>query len=154
MEPTGRAARQRTRAHRALLVAWLWLGTIVGLPAVHEARHDESTPHTHSVDGSIVRVTLADDRRHDSDDSDATSARHSRPRARDGAAGPILQGVSAPHLGAGLAHHAMAIRAAAPPITSALPVDRRPTYSVAARPLAPNLRERCAPTARGPPLHA
>ncbi|HEY0985956.1 MAG TPA: hypothetical protein VGD80_02850, partial [Kofleriaceae bacterium] len=55
---------------------------------------------------------------------------------------------------AGLAHHAAALAPVSPPITTPLPVDRRPSWVIVARSVELISLDPLAATARGPPIVA
>ena len=133
----------------------LWLAGVELLPALHQAGHADAAPHTHANDGMVITVSFGDaPHRHD----DGSVHRHDDARVRYGAVKPKQDERSRlrdqlDHAG-GLAHHAVALRATPPPITSPVPVDRLVTFvePAAVRVLASATVPEAA--ARGPPVIA
>lgn len=143
--------RTQRRARLAVLACVIWLLGVEVLPALHEATHASAAPHRHIADGLVVTVSFdepahrhADGTIHTHTAQDAPPARKPardrRSRVRD----------DVPHAG-GLAHHATALIAAAPPLTSPLPVDRRPTLDAQITAPRPVSLDPLGPCARGPP---
>lgn len=128
----------------------LWLMGVEALPSLHEGLHGRLAPHRHEH-GSIVTASFEDSTHRHPDGSihfvaprpakSRKAADDGRPRVRD----------LASHA-AGLAHHAEAIAPAAPPVTTPLPVDRRPITLAAERSVQPVSLDPLAPSARGPPI--
>jgi hypothetical protein len=152
-------ARARSRARLALAGCALWLIGVEAMPAVHEAMHDRLAPHHHAA-GSIVTVSFEDTTHFHPDGTIHYAAPTEQPAPKPGDrthhdGGPQDRRVSddANHA-AGLAHHAAALAPAPPPITSPLPVDRRPSWVVVTQSLELVARDPLAATARGPPTVA
>lgn len=109
----------------AIVACLLWLGGVELLPALHQASHADAAPHTHTADGMVITVSFGEaPHRHD----DGSVHRHEDARIRYGRVKPRHDQRSRlrdqlDHA-AGLAHHALALRAAAPPVTEPVPVDR------------------------------
>jgi hypothetical protein len=144
-----RARRRTRRAHLALAAVALWLVGVEALPAVHEALHARLAPH-HHAGGSIVTASFEDSTHRHPDGSIHFVAPRARAKPR-----PDRPGVSdAAGHAAGLAHHAAAIAPAAPPVTTPLPIDRRPVTLAVASEVAWIALDPLAPSARGPPLVA
>jgi hypothetical protein len=152
-------ARARSRARLALAGCALWLIGVEAMPALHEAMHDRLAPHHHAA-GAMVMVSFEDTTHLHPD-----GTIHYVAPAEQPAAAPPVDGThrdrgqdhrvsdDANHA-AGLAHHAAALAPVPPPITSPLPVDRRPSWVVVTQSLELVARDPLAATARGPPAVA
>jgi hypothetical protein len=173
------SARTRaTRARLALVACVLWLGGVEVLPALHQARHDQLAPHRHDA-GSLVQISFEDTTHRHPDGSihwvdprvprgsargsfrkQAPSVRHAdappagdaqvhrdAPAQRDGS----LRGIDVSGHAEGLAHHAAALAPAPPPVTTPLPIDRRPRLVAVARVDQLVASDPIAASARGPP---
>jgi len=139
----------------AIVTCLLWLAGVELLPALHQAGHADAAPHTHAADGMVITVSFGEPaHRHD----DGVVHRHDDAKVRYGAVKPGRDGTSRlrdqlDHA-AGLAHHALALRAEPPPITEPVPVDRLVTFvePAAVHVLASATVPEAA--ARGPPAFA
>lgn len=138
------------RRRLALVACVLWLLGVEVLPAVHQGMHASLEPHRHDAGGMIVTVTFdepahrhADGSVHAHHGTAPVTNRDTRNRLRDPSS----------HA-AGLAHHAEALIAVAPPLSAPIPIDRRPT-SVVPLPIR-ILSSATVPeaAARGPPVRA
>lgn len=148
--------RARSRARLALAGCALWLVGVEVMPAVHEAMHDHLAPHHHAAE-SIVTVSFEDTTHRHPDGTIHYVAHGDRPAAqpaRDRATHDRRVRGDDPGHAAGLAHHAAALAPVPPPITTPLPVDRRPSWVVVAQSLELVTRDPLAATARGPPTAA
>jgi hypothetical protein len=155
-------AGARSRARLALAACALWLVGVEAMPALHEAMHDRLAPHHHAA-GSIVTVSFEDTTHFHPDGTIHYVARAEQPAAtppvdrldRHHDRAPQDRRVSddADHA-AGLAHHAAALAPPTAPITSPLPVDRRPSWIVVTQSRELVARDPLAATARGPPAVA
>ena len=175
---TTRMARVRARSARArlaLAACGLWLAGVEVLPALHEAAHDRLAPH-HHAHGAIITVSFEDSTHRHPDGSIHTvvprAAREPAPygpvhatsgpghagEPRRTSSGDRTDGAahatSGPEHAGGLAHHAVGLLPPAPPITSPLPIDRRPITLATERSVELVTRDPLAPNARGPPLVA
>jgi hypothetical protein len=151
------ARAQRRRARLAVVACLLWLAGVEVLPAIHEATHGTAAPHVHAPNGMIVTVSFGEPTHVHADGTIHTAADEPlhppSPTKRRGPDGRSRVRSDASHA-AGLAHHAEALIAAAPPITKPLPVDLRPTLVAIAATAEPIQLDPLAPHARGPPLVA
>lgn len=170
-----RVRAQAARARLAVVACVLWLGAVVGTPALHEATHDEAAPHRHDS-GSIVTVVFEDATHRHPDGSihfaSATGSaagapagdaahRHGhghrdqqRHQHRDQAPGDqpqLTDAADAGHAADGLAHHAAALASPPPPAIRPLPIERRPCSVIVDRTIELVPRDPLAASARGPP---
>lgn len=149
-----RRHRQRRRARLAVLACLLWVAGVELLPAIHEAMHDALAPHVHDAGGMMVIVSFgepthrhADGTVHSADLAlPAPVVPHHDGRRRLGDRAPAHE--------AGLAHHAVALIASAPPPTRPLPIDLQVTQVVPASPCLLVSATIPEAAARGPPANA
>jgi hypothetical protein len=122
---------------RARLLILLWLLGIEVMPGLHQEFHHAGDHHH---DGDQI---VADDDHHEADDHQ--DADRPVPQTE-------LDHPEHAHAGGGLAHRATALRAASPPITKPLRIDRVATDLVAslAQPLISTFA--LVSCARGPPV--
>jgi hypothetical protein len=117
----------------ALLGAILWLGGVEVGPNLHLALHDQLAAHVHEGDSTVFA--------HEGHVHRAPK----RPRSDRDLALRLEHGAHS------LAHHSVALHAAAPPMLQALPVNVTPTIVVDIAIAAPDSRSLAHPVARGPP---
>jgi hypothetical protein len=152
-----RARARAARARLALVACSLWVLGVEGLPALHQATHDELAAHRHEH-GSIVTVSF-DDTTHRHPDGTIHAAHGAdppstpRPAHRQSADGEPTASSGTDHAD-GLAHHAAALASPPPPITRPLPIDRRPSALVVVHTIELVPCDPLAATARGPPTIA
>ena len=141
------------RRYLAIVACLLWLAGVELLPALHQGFHAGSAPHTHAANGLVLTVSYGGSvHRH----ADGVEHSHGEPIAKYGPVVPRHDGKSrleadSDHA-AGLAHHALALIAAPPPITQPVPVDRSIVFvePASVRALASATVPEAA--ARGPPV--
>lgn len=144
-----RAQRQRRRARLAIVTCLLWLFGVEVLPAIHEGTHASAAPHRHDNGGMTVYVSFDEPTHRHADGSVHVHAAPDPKRPRT--AGVTRISGDLPHGADGVAHHAAALRAAAPPVTEPLPVDLRPTLVAITAAAAHVSLDPLTPNARGPP---
>lgn len=136
----------------AVAACVLWLTSVEGMPAFHEAMHGRLAPHRHDL-GSIVTVSFEDTTHRHPDGSIHYVSPKPRPARRALPDGRSHVTGGAAHAD-GLAHHAAALAPPPPPITKPFPIDRRPSAMVAQHSVKLVARDPLAATARGPPIPA
>jgi hypothetical protein len=139
------------RRRLAIVACLLWLLGVEVLPAVHQGTHASAAPHRHEAGGMVVTVSFdAPSHRHADGSVHAHHGAAPVKHRRDTKSRVTGDGAHAD----GLAHHATALIAAAPPLTKPLPVDRRPSFVV--REQIQILVSSTVPeaAARGPPVRA
>lgn len=149
-----RARRQQRRARLAAIACLLWLLGVEVLPAIHEGTHAASAPHRHDVGGMVVTVSFDEPAHRHADGSVHVHAAgaHGAKKARR-TEGVTRLGEDG-HRADGLAHHAAAIHAAAPPVTDPARADLPPTILALGATAALVSLDPLAANARGPPILA
>lgn len=139
-----------TRRRLAIVACLLWLLGVEVLPAIHQGTHGSAAPHTHQAGGMVVTVSFDEPTHVHADGSVHAHATKKKARRTEG----VTRIGDVPHGAEGLAHHATALIAAAPPLTKPLPVDRRPSFAI--RHQIQILVSTTIPeaAARGPPVRA
>ena len=135
----------------AALLCFVWLLAVEVLPNVHLAAHADGHAHEHAVDGTVITVSFGDDvHSHDgvTHSHGRTAAKAKRTASRDALA---IDRVPDLHAAAGLAHRALAIHAAPPPVLDAVAVDRVETELVAPATGRATIVVVTTADARGPP---
>jgi hypothetical protein len=115
----------------AIAAAVLWVAGFEVLPWLHVALHDRLGHHHHDVTGAMV---FEHEHEHEHDEDAALAIRSALTHGRHS-----------------LAHHDVAMKPPAMPVTSPLPVDRRPTFVVAVVSIEPVSLPPGRAVARGPP---
>lgn len=151
----GMRAQHRRRAV-AMITCLLWLLGVEVLPALHLSSHDPTT-HEHTPAGMIVTVTFgtathAHDGSLHSHDAADRAGELSRQAAREQRRNELaIDGPVSRHVASGLAHHAVALHAPAPPLLAPLPVVQLVTDVVALRAGRVDVAFVATADARGPP---